>query len=266
MNSIGDTEVAVLLGSGLGGAADGFPAKGSIRFEEVAGLTAPGVEGHQGEFRLCRVSGRNCLFILGRRHHYEEADGEIVEIVRFASSFGAKKLIVVSAAGSVNRHIVPGEFVLVDRLLDLQMRPPVDTSGKFPPECIYNESPALDAHGGRNFLSIDGMLMRGIENAAGNIGIPIRRGTAACMPGPAYETAAEVSMLQTIGADLAAMSAAAEVIYANRLGMRAAVLCLVTNDATGISKKRLTHRDVLAVGGGAYASLSRLLAEWMRDG
>jgi len=251
---------AVILGSGLGKAADGFPVEECIRFEEVAGLHAPDVEGHAGEFRLCRSSGKKCLFILGRRHHYEKADGEIFEIIRHAHSLGGAKLIVVSAAGSLERCAKPGEFVLIDRIMDFQFRRPIRMGAARLTESAHADSPAPDGDRGGSFLSLDQALMQGMEKAAAGAGVRLLRGTLACMTGPAYETAAEVRFLQDIGAEVATMSAAAEVAAANRLGMTAAVLCLVTNPATGMTSEPLSHREVLAVSGTACASLGRLLA------
>jgi purine-nucleoside phosphorylase len=252
--------LAVILGSGLGRAADGFPAQSTVSFGEVAGLTAPGVEGHEGEFRLSRVSGRDCLFVVGRKHHYEDADDEIARIVGYANDLGACELIVLSSAGSLDRRMRPGEFVLADRIIDLQMRSPVSIGSASPAEGARPKAPSIEARSGGNALALDKQLMRRIEIAAGQTGCSIRRAAVACMPGPAYETPAEVGFLQSIGAGLAAMSAAAEVVAANRLGMRAAVACLVTNFATGIARENLRHRDVLAKGRRAAATLGGLLA------
>jgi inosine/guanosine/xanthosine phosphorylase family protein len=264
VNPGGRANLAVILGSGLGKAADGFPVRSSVPFDEMAGLTAPGVEGHEGEFRLCRRSGRDCLFVLGRKHHYEDADGETARIIGYAHSFGARELIVVSAAGSLDRCIRPGEFVLADRIIDLQMRAPQGIASAFAPEPAHARFSPLEGGGGRSELSLDKTLMRRIEIAAGQTGCSIRRAAVACMPGPAYETPAEVVFLQSIGADLAAMSAAVEVICANRLGMRAAVLCLVTNYATGMARGFLSHGEVLAMGEKASHALGDLLVELMR--
>jgi purine-nucleoside phosphorylase len=261
----GNAEFAVLLGSGLGKAVAGFPVQSSVLFEEVVGLTAPGVEGHEGVFRICRVSGKDCLFILGRKHHYENKNDEICRLIRYAHSFGAKKLIVVSAAGSLSRRLQPGEFVLADRLLDLQMRPPLNIAAVFPPECVPTRSSFFDAWGGKSLLSLDKVLMRRTEAAARITGCSIQHATVACMPGPTYETQAEVGFLQNIDADVAAMSGAAEVDSANRLGMGAAVMCLITNYATHISKTPLSHKEVLTVSDRASTALGEMLAELISE-
>ncbi|MFH1754852.1 MAG: hypothetical protein ABIA59_04035 [Candidatus Latescibacterota bacterium] len=239
--------IAFLLGSGLGGTVDGFPVRASVSFEDIAGVTLPEVAGHRGELRLCRMSAMNSLFVLGRKHHYEAADDEIYRIIRYCSTLGAEKLLVVSSAGSLNRRLIPGEFVLADRVLDLQARPPIP-SGR-----------------GRSLLHLDKKVMQRIRAAAARRRIRLALGTVACMDGPAYETAAEVRYLQNIGADIAAMSGAPELHFANHLGMRAAVLCLITNYATSLSAGSLGHSEVLAMSGNASAALSDLLTEFSRD-
>lgn len=265
MSINGNAEFAVLLGSGLGKAAAGFPVQSSVLFEEVDGLTAPAVEGHEGAFRICRVSGKDCLFILGRKHHYENMNDEIYRLIQYAHSLGATKLVVVSAAGSLNRRMQPGEFVLADRLLDLQLRSPHDYSDTFPNEYGHAEPPSFVSHAGRSLLSLDKGMIRRINDAARSTGTPIQRGTLACMPGPTYETGAEVRYLQNIDADVASMSAAPEVFFANRLGMRVAVMCLVTNYATHISKTPLSHKEVLTVSDRASVALGKVLAKMLRE-
>lgn len=265
MSINGNAELAVLLGSGLGKAVARFPVQSSVPFEKVEGLTAPAVEGHEGAFHICRVSGKDCLFILGRKHHYENMDDEICHLIRYVHSLGATKLVVVSAAGSLNRCMRPGELVLADRLLDLQMRSHDDVGGKVPREYRYAQAPAFTSHAGKSFLSLDHGMIRRIHDAAHSTGIRIQRGTIACMAGPAYETGAEVRFLQNIDADVASMSAAPEVYFANQLGMRVAVMCLITNYATHISKTPLSHEEVLTVSDRASEALGKMLAELIRE-
>ena len=77
-------------------------------------------------------------------------------------------------------------------------------------------------------------------------GVTWSRGTIASGAGPAYETPAEVTFLQQVGADLASMSAAPEILFANERGIRVAALGVLTNPATGIGGTRPNHDEVLA--------------------
>jgi purine-nucleoside phosphorylase len=153
----------------------------------------------------------------------------------------------------------PGEFVIADRIINLQMRAPLVIASALPVGRAHPQSSSIIGAGGGSELSLDRYLMVRIEAAARRAACSSRRASVACMPGPAYETPAEVGFLQSIGADAAMMSAMVEVVAANRLGMSAAVICLVTNYATGITQEILRHTDVLTMGRQASATLGRLL-------
>ena len=68
------------------------------------------------------------------------------------------------------------------------------------------------------------------------------------MPGPSYETPAEIRYLRTIGADLVGMSTVPEAIAANHMGMRVLGISCVTNMAAGVLPQKLNHAEVLEIG------------------
>ncbi len=62
--------------------------------------------------------------------------------------------------------------------------------------------------------------LRAIAIEEGNeLGIDLVPGVYACMPGPSYETPAEIRMLRTLGADVVGMSTVPEAIVARHAGM-----------------------------------------------
>ena len=77
--------------------------------------------------------------------------------------------------------------------------------------------------------------------------------------GPSYETAAEVRMGRAIGADAACMSTVHEVTLAAALGCEAASLSCITNRATGLSDRPLTHAEVTEVADVGARSIERIL-------
>ena len=89
----------------------------------------------------------------------------------------------------------------------------------------------------------------------------LTEGVYAGLPGPQYETPAEIRMLQTLGADLVGMSTVWEAIAARHLGAEVLGLSLVTNLAAGPAATLLDHADVLAAGRAATTRMGRLLAE-----
>jgi ribosomal-protein-alanine acetyltransferase len=264
-------DLAVILGSGLGGTCRGLKTDAVFGFEEVPGLTRPQVSGHPGEFRVCRLDLGACLFVLGRRHHYEESDEDIRLLIEFIASLGVDKLVVTSAAGSLHAGLAPGRLVLVDRLVDLQNRSQSQVLIDRQPEWTFGrtgkrEGPVGELGRVSIRLPLDDQLNRRLQAAAARAGVPLDRATMACLAGPNYETPAEVKALQLIGADIAAMSAAPEIEYSTGRGIRVAVLSVVTNLATGIKTGRLRHDEVLSTAARAASDLKHLLMQFGSGG
>ncbi len=84
-------------------------------------------------------------------------------------------------------------------------------------------------------------------------------GVYAAVPGPSYETPAEIRYLRTIGADLVGMSTALEAIAANHMGMKVLGISCVTNLAAGITDQKLDHKEVLEVGQRVQGTMVELL-------
>ena len=90
-------------------------------------------------------------------------------------------------------------------------------------------------------------------------------GVYAAMPGPAYETPAEIRMLRAIGADAAGMSTVPETVVANHMGAKVIGISCITNQAAGLSPTPLTHHEVTTNAQQAKQSFGRLLDEILRD-
>ena len=79
------------------------------------------------------------------------------------------------------------------------------------------------------------------------------------MPGPHYETPAEIGMIRAIGGTLVGMSTTLEAIAAREAGLEVLGISLVTNLAAGITGEPLNHEEVLAAGKSAATHMGELL-------
>ncbi|HMO12300.1 MAG TPA: purine-nucleoside phosphorylase, partial [Actinotalea sp.] len=114
-------DVALVLGSGWGGAADRLgELVAEIPSHEIPGFSAPAVAGHGGTTRSIRLSAgtgddpRHAL-VLGSRTHLYEGKGvrRVVHGVRTAAAAGARVVVLTNGCGGVDPAWVPGTPVLI---------------------------------------------------------------------------------------------------------------------------------------------------------
>jgi phosphopentomutase len=201
--------IAVVLGSGASGAVDLDPDEaGRLDGAQVPGWPQPSVAGHAGAISLGCVGGHGVVVVDGRVHLYEGRDlGAVQFAVRVLAGWGVQRVVLTNAAGSLRAGLAPGTVLSVDRILDFQV-----------PELLGQ---AEDGPDEIRFAPVDPGGAPGITYAA--------------VPGPQYETAAEVAVLGSLGADVVGMSAAAEIRAALDEGLRVAVLSVVTNAAAEVA-------------------------------
>jgi purine-nucleoside phosphorylase len=234
---VGDVRptVAIVLGSGLGGLAERIENAVTVPFADVPGFPSATVIGHAGTLIVGRLGGKRVVALAGRFHMYEGHDAALAGFpVRVVHALGAETLVVSNAAGGINRSFRPGDLMLIRDHLNLMFRSPLvgavePGDVRFPDmSAPYDESLA-------------GQLLAG----ARQLGFSLREGVYAGLLGPSYETPAEVRMLAALGADAVGMSTVPEVIVARALGMRVAGVSCITNLASGITDRPLSHAEVL---------------------
>lgn len=227
--------LAIILGSGLGALADAVEREATIPYGEIPHFPVSTAVGHAGNLVLGTLEGKAVVVMQGRVHLYEGHPAARVAFpARVLVALGARVLIVTNAAGGLRPEWSPGTLMLIRDHLDLLRDHPLrgandDRLGPRFPDMTRAYAPELRA------------LVREVAAARG---LALEEGVYVAMPGPTYETPAEVRMLQVLGADATGMSTVPEVIVANHMGARVIGISCITNKAAGITGEPLSHEEV----------------------
>ncbi|MAU83194.1 purine-nucleoside phosphorylase [Gordonia sp. Z-3] len=234
-------DVAVVLGSGWAPAADAFGRPiASVPMASIPGFSAPRAAGHGGTVHSVRVGDRRVLILLGRIHAYEGHDlARVVHPVRTAAAAGAHTIVLTNAAGGLRDDMKVGQPILIADHLNLTARSPMR---------------------GAQFVDLVDAYAPRLREIARRTDPSLSDGVYAGLPGPHYETPAEIRMLRTLGADLVGMSTVHETIAARAAGLQVLGMSLVTNLAAGITGEPLSHTEVLEVGRASATRMGELLA------
>jgi purine-nucleoside phosphorylase len=235
-------DIAVVLGSGWHPAADalGVPTV-EIPVTELPGFAATQVTGHAGMVRSVQLGGRRILVLLGRTHGYEgHGVAQVVHGVRTACAAGVRMVVLTNAAGGIAEGLEVGQPVLICDHLNLTA-----------------SSPLI----GPRFVDLTDTYSPRLRRLAREIDPRLVEGVYAAVPGPHFETPAEIRMMRTLGADLVGMSTVLEAIAARAEGAEVLGISLVTNLAAGLTGAPLNHQEILACAAGAAARMGGLLGE-----
>jgi len=244
-------DVAVVLGSGWKPAVDLMgETRAGVATTDLPGFPPSTVPGHAGSVRsIATPGGRQVLAFVGRVHGYEGNDpATVVHAVRTAHAAGCTVVVLTNAAGGIREGLEVGQPVLVSDHLNLTGLSPV--AGVAPPEGLP----------GRFVDLTDAYALR-LRTLAREVDPTLVEGVYAGLPGPHYETPAEIRMLRTLGADLVGMSTVWEAIAARHLGLEVLALSLVTNLAAGLGEEPLDHAEVLEAGRLSAERMGALLGE-----
>jgi purine-nucleoside phosphorylase len=229
-------QIALVLGSGLGAFADEFEDAAKIPYPEIPNFPQSTAIGHAGQLVVGTVGGIPVVGMQGRVHLYEGYSAkEVAFPIRVFARMGAKAAILTNAAGGIKREFVQGQLVVIKDHINLQGTSPLTGPND---ERFGPRFPDMTVAYDRRF--------REITVGEGNRkGIGLYEGIYAALPGPSYETPAEIRYLRAAGADLVGMSTVPEVIAARHSGISVLGISCVTNAAAGILDQPLDHKEVL---------------------
>ena len=238
---VGEHDVAVVLGSGWAPAVDELGAAVAVvPMAELPGFTPPSAAGHGGQLLSVRIGDHRVLVLVGRIHAYEGHDlRHVVHPIRAACAAGVHTVILTNAAGGLRADFTVGQPVLISDHLNLTARSPLV---------------------GAQFVDLVDAYSPRLREIAHEIDPSLAEGVYAGLPGPHYETPAEIRMLRTLGADLVGMSTVHETIAARAAGAQVLGVSLVTNLAAGMTGQPLSHDEVLATGRQSATQMGSLLA------
>ncbi len=245
-------QVAVVLGSGLGGFAESLSARTSIPYSEIPHFPRSSVQGHSGSLVAGTYQGVPLFVMAGRVHAYEGYTAEeVVFPARVLATLGVRMLVLTNAAGAVNTAFKPGELmILTDHINWTGMNP---LMGAEHPELGHRFTDMTEGYHPK--------LAAACDQSARRIGLNMRKGVYVGLLGPSFETPAEIRMFRTLGADAVGMSTVLECIAANQMGVKVLGISCITNMAAGILPKKLDHKEVMEVGAQVKSVMEELLAQ-----
>jgi purine-nucleoside phosphorylase len=229
-------EVAVVLGTGLGGFAESLADASSVPYADIPHWPASGVAGHAGRLGAGRVATTRVLALSGRVHLYEGHDVQTATFgIRVLGRLGVKTLILTNAAGGINTAFTQGALMVIDDHINLLGANPLTGPN--------------DERLGRRFPDMSEVYsarLRGLaDDAARAAGLEIEHGVYVAVPGPSYETPAEIRAFRTLGADAVGMSTVPEALVARHMGLEVLGVSCISNMAAGILPQPLSEEEVI---------------------
>lgn len=244
-------EVAIILGTGLGGLIQSIEIAKVIDYDTIPGFPVSTVESHHGRLIYGSLGGKTVLAMQGRFHYYEGYSlAEVTFPIRVMKQLGVTALLISNACGSINPAFHKGGLMLIDDHINLLPDNPlrganVDAQGPRFPDMSRPYYP---------------VLANLIRTVAASLGIGIYEGVYVAVPGPNLETRAEYRYLRTIGADVVGMSTVPEVIVANHVGLPCAAISVITDECNPENLRPVSLAEILHVAAEAEPKLNSLVA------
>ncbi len=246
-----EPDVAIVLGTGLGGLAREIDQDCTIGYGDIPGFPLSTVESHEGRLLLGRLGGQRVVAMQGRFHRYEGYTmQDIVFPVRVMRSLGARTLIVSNACGGMQPLWAPGELMLIADHINLLGDNPLIGPND---ERLGPRFPDMSA-------AYDPGLRALTRDVARELQVVLHEGVYVAVQGPNLETPAEYRFLRTIGADVVGMSTVPEVIAAVHMGMRVLGISIITDACLPDALEPVNVDKIIATAAAAEPDLTRLVA------
>lgn len=243
-------QVAVILGSGLGGLVQALRVDAEIDYAEIPHMPQATAPGHEGKLILGTLADVPLAVLAGRFHCYEGYSMEQVAFpVRLVQALGAKTLMLTSIVGSMNRQMAPGSLMLLEDHINLMGANPLIGPND---ETIGPRFPDMSQ-------PYDAQLRRLAREVAGAQHLPLHEGVYVAVAGPNLETRAEYRFLRQIGADVVGMSMVPEVLVARHGGLRILAVVVISDACIPEELKPASVEELLRVAAATEPKLTALL-------
>ena len=228
-------DLAIILGSGLSSIEDMLKTKTELEYKNIPGFPNVTTEKQNKKLAIGYIGNKYVMIFCGRLHCYEGYDVyDVAHPIRVLKTLGIKKLIITNAAGGINSSLSVGDIMLISDHVMLYKGPLMRE----------NDTTMGDRH--FDMCEAYSPSMRELAyNCSKSMGITLKSGVYAYMPGPQFETPAEIRALSVLGADAVGMSTVPEVIEATHCGINVLGFSIISNLAAGISKEKLSDDDVV---------------------
>ena len=234
----------------MGEKIESFKLIKEIDLSKIEGYPVSFVEGHVNKMLIGLYKDVPVLILKGRVHFYEGYTmNEIVFSVRIAGLIGVKTMILTNLAGGINTDYRTGDFMLIEDHISL-----------FVPNCLYGKN---DSRLGERFPDmtqvynkkyIDKIMLEGSK-----YGIKVHKGIYVQLPGPSFETPAEIRMLRMLGSDAVGMSTVCEAIACRHMKMNVCGISCISNMASGINQELQSFDDIKEIGKTVSEKLWKLI-------
>jgi purine-nucleoside phosphorylase len=248
--------MGIVLGSGLGAVADAIESAILISYAEIPHFPQSTVVGHSGRIVAGLLGGEPVIAMQGRVHFYEGyLPQQVTFPMRVLGLLGLRAVVLTNAAGGIAEGYRIGQLVaLADHINLMGFNPLVG-----PNEPRF----AVGAGAGLRFFDMTEAYSKSLRalarESAEAEGFDLAEGVYLAVPGPSFETPAEIRAFRSLGATLVGMSTVPETIVARHMGIEVLGISCVTNLAAGLGATQLSHEEVFAAGRQVEHRLARLL-------
>jgi purine-nucleoside phosphorylase len=238
-------KIGIVLGSGLGAVADAVSEPVIIPYAEIPHFPQSTVIGHSGRIVAGQLGGVPVIVMQGRVHYYEGySPAQVTFPMRVLGALGLRAVILTNAAGGIQQGYSIGQLILLSDHINFMGFNPLN--GPNEPRFAYQPGAGL------RFFDMTEAYSAGLralaQQAADEEGFALNEGIYLAVPGPSFETPAEIRAFRTLGASLVGMSTVPETIVARHMGLEVLGISCVTNLASGLSDTPLSHEEVFEAG------------------